>query len=133
MATLTFDRTLKTVTVLSPETEVDVLDVYSQAQDWLQQVANLDVLAFVTIGGRDALGGGEFTGLTLTLLDDWRIEFEARGGPAYIPCIVSGGNTVAINSFDNNPIKPSAFTQVQIRQSQSPTLIDRPIAIGFGS
>ena len=31
---------------------------------------------------------------------------------------------VAENSFSNNPIKPSAFTQVQIRQSTSPAAIE---------
>ena len=124
--TLEFLRVDKVVRVPSPDTLVTIQEIYDQSQDWLDEPGQMNVQHFLSAGGKESLGGvpEEFVGVTLTLVNDWRLEFQARGGPGYDSCFIIGGNLVAVNTFANNPIKPSAFTQVQLRQSQSPTLLD---------
>ena len=134
MATLSFERVDKTVTVLAPDTSVTVQELVDAIADYADEPAYLDLDMMATWDGKADLGGGEFTGITLTMINDWRIQFEARGGPTYESCQVSGGNLVAVNSYGNNPIKPTAYTQVQIRQSQAPTLlvgVDNPVTVGL--
>lgn len=69
--------------------------------------------------GKQQLSDGVLVGITLVLLDDWKLRFEARPGPDTVACIVEGGNLVAISG---NPLAPSAFTSVTIAQSSSPTI-----------
>lgn len=128
MPTLEFIKVDQVVRVPSPDTEVTIQEIYDQIQDWLDEPSQMDIQHFVIAGGKDSLGGSEFVGVTLTLLNDWRLEFEPRLGPSTISCKVTKGNFVAVNSFSNNPIKPSLFTQVQIRQSQSPTIIETGVS-----
>ena len=134
MATLTFEPIDKTITVKSPDTTVTIQELVDAIADWWDDPQNLDIGGtsdggvFAFWGGKISLGGGEFTGITLILTDDWRVLFEDRAGPTYESMTVTGGNLVAINAFSDNPIKPSAFTQVQIRQSTSPTLVNAGIS-----
>jgi hypothetical protein len=123
VATLEFKNVEKVILVKAPDTEVSIQELYDKSVDWLDEPNNLWVDNFVLAEGKAALGATEFTGVTLTLIDDWRVQFEDRGGPATESMIISGGNLVAVNVYDDNPIKPSLYTQVQIRQSQAPTLL----------
>lgn len=109
---------------------VSIQTIVNATREYEANLENLDTAAgivgssgIILATGKDSIGGTESTGITMKLINDWRLEFAARPGPTYVPCFVDGGNLVAINSFANNPIKPSAFTQVQIRQSQAPTII----------
>lgn len=70
--------------------------------------------------GKQDLGGGVKVGITLVLLENWKLRFQARDpeGPV-IACFVTGGNLVAVSG---NPIAPSTNTQVTIAQSSSPTI-----------
>ena len=59
-------------------------------------------------------GGLKFTGITMTLLNDWRFWFNT------LPARISDGNTIGINIFANNPI---ANPVVTIANSTDPALI----------
>jgi hypothetical protein len=74
--------------------------------------------------GKQDLGGGEYVGITLELRDGWRLAFEARLGPDTELMTVSGGNLVGLdeNGDIQNPIYPTAYTQVVIAQSTSPSI-----------
>ena len=126
MATLTFHPASKVIRVAEPDVEVTVQELVDSIADWLDEPANLDITWFAEWAGKVSLGGTPelFSEVVLILTDDWRLEFEGRAGPDYVACVVRGGTFVAANSYDNNPIKPSAFTQVQIRQSISGSLLD---------
>ena len=69
-------------------------------------------------------GRPELTVITNTLINDWQVEFEARPGPTWVPVFVDGANLFALNSFGNNPIATTAFTQPQIRQAQAGAIIE---------
>jgi len=122
-AALTFFKYERTIQVDAPQTEVTIQDLLNQIRDYEAELINLDYGHIANAYGKQPLGGGAYVGITLELINNWRIAFEARPGPETVVCTVSGGNLVAINDYNNNPIKPTAFTQVVIAQSSSPTII----------
>src|SRR3990167_6019849 len=123
MATLTFFKNERVIQVDSPQTSVTCQDLINQIRLYEENLNNLDYPLIANAYGKQALGGGSYIGITLELVNDWRIAFEARSGPDTTLCTVSGGNVVAINQYADNPIKPTAFTQINIAQSSSPTII----------
>lgn len=126
MPTLTFHPASKIIRVAAPDTEITVQELVDAIADFLDEPENLDIVFFAEWAGKVSLGGTPevFSEIILMLTEDWRLEFEARSGPDYVPCVVRGGTLVAANTYDNNPIHPTAFTQVQIRQSISGSLLD---------
>jgi len=121
-AALTFFKADRVIQVDDPETQVTIQDLVNQIRDYEDELDALDIPKMCDAFGKQDLGGGVLVGITLILLDDWRIQFEARPGLEYISVSVSGGNLVAENIYSNNPIKPSAFTQVSVTSSSSATL-----------
>ena len=119
---LSFNEVNKIITVLSPDVEITIQNLLNSIRDWESELSSLDIPEVCSCAGKEPLGGGVEVGLTLTLLDDWQLAFEARLGPEYIQCRVSGGNIVALNV--NGPIYPTAFTQVLITASSSATQLD---------
>jgi hypothetical protein len=122
MATLTFLKIDRVIQVDSPQTEVTIQDLVNQIRDQEDELDYMDYDKICDAFGKQDLGGGVSVGITLVLLNNWRIQFEARTGPSYEAVTVSGGNLVAENDYNNNPIKASDFTQVTISQSSSPTI-----------
>lgn len=131
MSTLTFFKTEKVIQVDSPQTSVTCQDLINQIRLYEENLNNLDYPLIANAYGKQALGGGSYIGITLELVNDWRIAFEARSGPDTTACTVSGGNLVAINQYGNNPLKATAFTQVNIAQSSSPTIIQADANYGM--
>lgn len=131
MATLTFFKYERVIQVDSPQTSVTIQDLLNQIRVYEENLNNLDYGHIANAYGKQALGGGSFIGITLELINDWRIAFEARPGSDTVLCTVSGGNLVAINQYSNNPIKPTAFTQINIAQSSSPTIIQADANYGM--
>jgi hypothetical protein len=64
--------------------------------------------------GKQDLGNGVLVGITVVLLDGWRIKFADRSGPVTISCSVTGGNFVG--EAGANPVAPSTYTQVTTQQ-----------------
>ena len=115
----------RTITVDSPFDGVKVQTLVNAIREYEAELDNLDREIIITATGKDTIvAGEEFTGITMTLLNDWRLAFEARAGPTYEQVTTRQGNLIAINAFDDNPIYATAFTQVSIRQSTSPTVIN---------
>jgi hypothetical protein len=121
---LVFDKYLKLITIEAPQTELDVQDLYNDVRLFEELNQNLEVAQICIGTGKQALGGGVYVGITVELINNWRIQFEARPGLDYVAVRVSGGNLVATNDYGNNPINPTAFTQVTIANSSSATLTD---------
>ena len=114
-----FNKIDKLIEITSPQASVSIQDIVNAVRDWEDELVNLDVEPIISASGKQSLGGGISVGITLELINDWRIEFAARAGPDYVSCLVSGGNLVATNIYGNNPIKASAYTQITIAQSAS--------------
>jgi hypothetical protein len=73
--------------------------------------------------GKQALGGGVLVGITL-VLKNAKLAFEARGGPTFAQCNISGGNLVAVdaNGNDMDAVETTAYTQIIKTSSSSATL-----------
>lgn len=111
------------ITVDSPSTEIEMQDLLDTLRSEESDPANVDNDSIVDAAGKEDLGGGVKVGLTVTL-QNAKVAFEARSGPTYTQCNVSGGNLVAIDSVGSSmsAIEPTAFTQVVLANSSSATL-----------
>ena len=127
---LSFDKVSKIITVLSPDTEITIQNLLNSIREWEDELTSMDMKIIASCAGKEPLGGGVLVGLTLTLLDNWRLAFEARSGPTYIQCSVTGGNIVGTNA--NGAIYPTSFTQILVTASSSATLQEQS-AIEYGS
>ncbi|OGC54593.1 hypothetical protein A2797_01765 [candidate division WWE3 bacterium RIFCSPHIGHO2_01_FULL_48_15] len=119
-----FHKVLKLITVLKPATDITIQDLHDEIRLFEEQNPNLEVAKIMNASGKQPLGGGVQVGITLELVNDWRLAFEDRSpGPAEVLCTVSGGNLVATNIYNNNPIYPTPYVQVVIAQSSSATIL----------
>lgn len=111
------------ITVAVPSTEITIQDLLDTCRELEDDLTNTVYDPLASAAGKENLGGGVRVGITLTLLNAV-LAFEARPGPTYTQCIVSGGNIVAVDSNGDNlsPIYPTAFTQVLTSASSSATL-----------
>lgn len=121
---LIFDFYENIIEVPSPDTSLNMqylIDQIRDAEDELVQ--GLEYNKIAEASGKDSLGGGMLTAITVRLLDNWRVRFEARPGPDIVQCTISGGNLVG--GPGGVPVAPSAFTQV-LQQSSSSGVIATP-------
>lgn len=86
--------------------------VYNAIRAFEAVVANMDVrlLTNSKTSGKEPLGGGNVVAITLQLLNRATILFEARAGPAVIPCSVGGGNLTANLTWVGTVTTPDAGT-----------------------
>ena len=119
---ITFDKLTKVIEIESPAIEITIQDLVNAIRDWQDELDNIETANILSAAGKEALGGGVSVGVTMTLLDGWKVAFEARAGPTYTQCTVSGGNLVSED--ESNPIYPTAFTQIVVTASSSATTAD---------
>ena len=121
------------ITVLSPSTELSMQDLVDTARVLEEDINALDDNHLVNAAGKEDLGGGVKVGITVTL-QNAKIAFEARGGPSYVQCNISGGNLVAIDEVGStiSPVEPTAYTQIVLANSSSATLSEQT-AIQYAS
>jgi hypothetical protein len=124
MASLSFDKLNKIITVDSPDTEITIQELIDKIRDWEDEQEQLSIYKVANATGKEELGGGVKVGITLTLID-WKITFEARLGPTWTLCNINGGNLVRYDTDTltyGNPIEPSAYTTITLTSSSSATL-----------
>ncbi|OGE32211.1 hypothetical protein A3C59_04205 [Candidatus Daviesbacteria bacterium RIFCSPHIGHO2_02_FULL_36_13] len=129
-ATLTFfkfDRVIQVDSLNNTQISVSVQDLVDEIRDYEDELDFMDYEKMMEATGKQDLGGGVTVGITLELINDWRLSFEARTAlEGMTICTVTGGNLVATNQYSNNPIKATDFVQVTIAQSSSATIIEPP-------
>lgn len=120
-----FNKLDKLIVITSGQITITIQELIDTVRDFEDNVENMEVAQIANATGKQDLGGGTAVGITFELINDWRIAFSGWQGPTDKSVFVTGGNTVATNQFDNNPIAPddSPFTQVTIQQSTSPSII----------
>jgi len=118
---LQFNFVTNIITVPSPDTSLDIQYLINQVRDNEDELNPGIVYAKIAdASGKDDIGGGVFTGITVKLLNNWRVMFEARPGPTTVQVTITGGNLVG--GLAGNPIAASAFTQVKQVSSASSTI-----------
>ena len=108
---LVFDFYNSIIEVPADDTTLDMQYLINQIRDTEDELnPGLAYSKIADASGKEDLGGGIYTAITVKLLDNWRVRFAARPGDETVQCIISGGNLVG--GPGGNPIAPSAFTQV---------------------
>ncbi len=118
---LNFNFFTSLITVPSPDTNLDIQYLINQIRDNEDELNPGMIYAKIAdASGKDDIGGGVFTGITVRLLNNWQVMFEARPGPSTVQVTITGGNLVG--GLAGNPIAASAFTQVKQVSSASSTI-----------
>jgi hypothetical protein len=112
------------ITVLSPSTVISVQDLVDTCR-----AREMDPVWFaedhlIDASGKEQIDTGVFVGITATLRNA-QVSFEARTGPAWALCRISGGNIVAKdeNGIYIDPRKHMDFTSIDIEKSTSAGLV----------
>ncbi len=117
---ITFNKIHKLIIVGNPATEVSIQDLINAIRDYEDELMNLDIPSIANATGKQDLGGDLKVGITLELLNNWKVKFEDRGTPT--TCSVKGGNLVGAGGV--YPIEPATNVTVLITQSSSATISD---------
>lgn len=121
-----FDKTNKIILIEKTQSKVTIQELINAIRDFEDNWLGIDEASLANAYGKQDLGGGAKVGITLELINNWRIQFEDR--TEWTTCYIKGGNLVAINNYDNNPIKPSAYVNTIIAQSSAPTIAEPVIS-----
>jgi hypothetical protein len=118
-----WDVSPRIITVASPSTEITIQDLHDTLRDIEDRPDDLTYDYLVDSAGKEPLGGGVYVGITMTL-NNAKLAFEARPGPTFVQCNVSGGNLVAFDDVGGeiDPIQTTAYVQVVRTSSSSATL-----------
>jgi len=118
----------KIIEVPSPDAEITMQELYNACKVYEAEAPNLEEAQVCKASGKEPLGGGVLVGITLTLVNGWRLKFEDRPGPTTVVCDATGGNLVAqVEGPDEpsptfqNPIAPASFVTVTKTSSSSAT------------
>ena len=121
MANIGFDHFNKYILHDETDVSITVQEVYNASideMDFPHIAMTTDLI--VSASGKDALGAGEFTGITLVLLNGW--TFKSRTSPAGDTTIkLSGGNVIA--EIGNDRFTHVNRIHYEFAQSTSPALI----------
>lgn len=121
---LVFDFYNSIIEVPAPDTTLDLQYLINQIRDREDELdLGINYSKIADASGKDSLGSGVSTAITVRLLDNWRVRFEERAGPSTEQCTISGGNLVG--GPGGNPVAASAYTQV-IQQSSAAGVIAQP-------
>ena len=122
-----FDKVNKYIFIETPgygSLTVTIQELINSIRTWESSTEGMTEKSVANAYGKQDLGGGSLVGITLELINNWRIHFESVEVPtnAYI----IGDNLVAINDYDNEPINPSLNISTVIAQSTSPIIPGMP-------
>jgi len=116
---ITFDKSLNVIEVTA--TTVTIQELINAIRDWEDSAEGITVKSVANAFGKQGLTETTAVGITLELINNWRIQFGAQS--EWTTCYIEGGNLVATNDYGNDPIKPSPFVNTIIAQSISASLI----------
>jgi hypothetical protein len=124
---ITFNEIDKQIEI-SPETTVTIQELIDAIRTWEELPEAMDNPSVANCTGKQALGGGKFVGLTLELLDDWRLYFGDKGAQTF--CFITGGNLVPTYLGSEPPLAPSTNVNGIIELDTSAALLDYSGEIG---
>ncbi len=115
----------RVITVASPSLTITIQDLDDTLRNLESKIhTGMQFGKLCDASGKNDLGGGTQTGITLTL-QNAQLAFAARGGPTFVQCTITGGTLVAVdaNQAFITAISTTAFTQVVIQLATSAALI----------
>lgn len=131
MADLSYDIPTELITVELPDDTVTLQETWDQTATFISSFSAMTTDNFMFGGGKDDLGGGLLTAITLTLVD-WRMRFAARGGPSFEPTEINGGNLVgnvgSLGGASQDPVDPADFTFIKLARSTDASLLETGVS-----
>jgi hypothetical protein len=126
-AIITFDKANRIIEVDTAVHPIvcTVQELINAIRDYEDEIVNMEIPKIANATGKDNLGGGTYTGITLTLLN-WTIKFADHPGPDYVLSKVSDGNLLAVDGNGDSmlPFTPSTFTSILYSTAVSVALYD---------
>jgi hypothetical protein len=95
-----------------PFTEATVQEIGNAARAYEALNTSADNRPLISAGGKESLGLGNVAGITMTLLNGWRLQFAARAGPALTTCNVIGGNVVRADPIEGATTSSGGTTTI---------------------
>ncbi|OGJ21907.1 MAG: hypothetical protein A2804_01735 [Candidatus Pacebacteria bacterium RIFCSPHIGHO2_01_FULL_46_10] len=105
------------IDVTNPQATVVIQDLINEIRTQESSATGMAYPKIADAGGKDDLGGGVSTGITVTLYPDWQLRFWAG---SYIADI-TGGNLVG--GLGGNPFAYVAGVQIKVIQSAASTIV----------
>jgi len=122
LATLTFNKLAKQITVDAPDTSITCQELAELIRDYEEDFENHDIIPhIINTSGKVPVPGGT-TGIVIELLDNWELAFEARAGPSLTEVEVTGG--VLTTTGGQSPFFETAFTSPTRSIDVTPALPD---------
>lgn len=116
---LLFDFDAQIIDVTNPQTSVIIQDLIDEIRSQEAHLApGLGYPKIADATGKESLGGGVLTGITVNLYPDWQIRFWEGNYQAEI----KGGNIVG--GLGGNPIAYTPGVQVKLVQSAASTIVN---------
>ena len=116
---ITFDKSAKQIRVDVADTTTSIQAFADAIRTFEEDLNNLDIPSLMGAVGKADLGGGSFTGITLTLLDGWKIKVNGTPGSETQYTINQGDLTTSDGS---SPTVFGTNVKWEIQQSTSPAL-----------
>ena len=114
------------ITVAAPSVTITIQDLSTTLRTLEDRITSMFAPKILDNEGKfDLYQGTKFTGISLRLLNA-KLAFEARAGPTWAECTVTGGNLTAVDDVDVYfwPIEFTAFTSVVYESDTSAALIE---------
>lgn len=105
------------IDITAPQTEVDGQELANQIRNAEDDFTGMAYYHIANMSGKEDLGGGVITGITIELIPDWQIRFWEGNYTARIT------GTNLIGGLGGNPVAYTPGVQVLIIQSASSTLV----------
>lgn len=113
-----FDFEAQIIDITSPQQDVEMQDLLNAIREAEYSWLGMAYPKIADATGKDSLGGGVTTGITVTLYPDWQLRFWQGNYTANI----TGGNLVG--GKNGEPVAYTAGVQVLLVQSAASTLIN---------
>lgn len=118
MATITFDKLNKHIEFDVVDIEVEAQELADAIREYEDETTNMDFPKIMDGTGKDDIGGGNITAITIKLLDGWKLNAGARGSPTVFT--VKNSNLI---TFDGStPFFPATNVSYDRAQSTAPGL-----------
>lgn len=117
---ITFDKLNKWILLATTDTVTSIQSLADAIRVYEADLNNLDLPQIMVATGKDALGAGLFTGITLVLQDGWKIK--VNGTPvSETQYTINQGNLTTSDA--SSPTVYGTNVKWEIQQSTSPTLV----------
>ena len=103
--TIDWSTSPREIWIAAPSTEITVQDLVDTVRDFEDKPENMCYDYIIDAAGKEPLGGTTYVGVTCSL-QNAVVAFDARPGPDWVLCKISGGNLVAFardSHFGQNP------------------------------